>query len=544
MTLPPGISSSTFDSALAQWRAVLTPQWVLTSPEDLQTYRDAYSPFWDEEQEPLTSAALAPATVEEVQAVVKIANQYGIPVYPFSTGRNLGYGGSAPNLSGSVVIDLKRMNRILRVDPVRHFVLVEPGVSYFDLYRYLREKNLKLMIDCPEPGWGSFVGNALDRGRGYTTTYMRDHFGAHCGMEVVMPDGTLVRTGMGAASNSDSWQDYAPGFGPSIEGLFAQGNFGIVTKMGFWLQPMPESVLGVDLTAPKYADIVPLTALLNELENSGIADGMPWLSSPVMGGQAEPPNPELQAMIGREGGPTNDELERFANGKPYWQLRLRFFGPRAVNMAKLDYVRQRASQLIPGATVGEPVHHAMPLTDEAAAGLPVALEGDRRVNLGYPNLEVFQLSARSPLNPGGSHGHVWLSPIIPRTGEEVMKMQNVITRAAMEMGAYFGANVPAPMTHIARAYVTILPFLVSDDPAQNRTMRDHFARMIDICSTHGWLEYRVHPAWQDKVRGYYNFNDHALLRVTEKLKDAVDPKGIISAGRYGIWPAAMRRNTQ
>jgi FAD/FMN-containing dehydrogenase len=53
----------------------------------------------------IASPAVAPYTVEEVQAVVRIANEHSIPLYPISTGRNLGYGGSAPVLSGSVVLD-------------------------------------------------------------------------------------------------------------------------------------------------------------------------------------------------------------------------------------------------------------------------------------------------------------------------------------------------------------------------------------------------------------------------------------------------------
>jgi 4-cresol dehydrogenase (hydroxylating) len=111
----------------------------------------------------------------------------------------LGYGGSAPVLSGSVVLDLKRMNRILEVDERNAYALVEPGVSYFDLYRYIEERGLKVWIDCPDPGWGSVVGNALDHGVGYTMNPYRDHWGAQCGLEVVTGDGELVRTGMGAA---------------------------------------------------------------------------------------------------------------------------------------------------------------------------------------------------------------------------------------------------------------------------------------------------------------------------------------------------------
>jgi hypothetical protein len=102
--------------------------------------------------------------VEQVQAVMRIANQYRIPIYPISTGRNLGYGGSAPNHSGSVVLDLKRMNRVLEVNEGNAFALVEPGVSYFDLYRHIEERGLKVWLDVPDPGWGSPLGNSMDRG--------------------------------------------------------------------------------------------------------------------------------------------------------------------------------------------------------------------------------------------------------------------------------------------------------------------------------------------------------------------------------------------
>ena len=102
-------------------------------------------PFWGEPDERAASAALAPGSVEQVQAVVRIANRCRIPIYPISTGRNLGYGGSAPNYSGSVVLDLKRMNRVLEVNESMAYALVEPGVSYFDLYRHIQERSLKVV---------------------------------------------------------------------------------------------------------------------------------------------------------------------------------------------------------------------------------------------------------------------------------------------------------------------------------------------------------------------------------------------------------------
>ena len=235
MRLPPGVSSKDFGDALKQFGEAVDKEWVFTSEEDIDTYRDSYSPFWHEAEEPIPSAAVAPDNVEQVQKIVRIANAYKIPLWTISTGKNLGYGGSAPLLGGSVVLDLKRMDRVLEVNDKNHYALVEPGVSYFDLYGYIHERNLKVWIDPPDPGWGSPVGNALERGGGYTP--MRDHFDCHCGMEVVLANGDLVRTGMGALPGSKTWQQYKYGFGPFVDGMFSQSNFGIVTKMGFWLLP-------------------------------------------------------------------------------------------------------------------------------------------------------------------------------------------------------------------------------------------------------------------------------------------------------------------
>src|SRR3984885_5774384 len=218
MRLPPGVASAGFSAALEQFEAAGGKQWVFTSDEDVDLYRDSYSPFWHEEEEPVPSAAVAPDGVEQVQAVVRIANKYKIPLWTISTGKNLGYGGSAPLLGGSVILDLKRMDRILEVNDKNHYALVEPGVSYFDLYRYIQDKGLKVWIDPADPGWGSLIGNAVDRGGGRTP--MRDHFDAVCGMEVVLPDGELLRTGMGALPNSTTWQKYKYAFVPYIPPRF------------------------------------------------------------------------------------------------------------------------------------------------------------------------------------------------------------------------------------------------------------------------------------------------------------------------------------
>jgi FAD/FMN-containing dehydrogenase len=129
---PPGVSEADFKAALKAFADVVGADWALVSELDRNTYLDAFAPGDADSHAP--SAAVAPQSAQEVQAIVKIANKYRIPLWPVSTGRNLAYGGSAPVLRGSVVLDLKRMNRILEVDEQLGYALVEPGVSFFDLF--------------------------------------------------------------------------------------------------------------------------------------------------------------------------------------------------------------------------------------------------------------------------------------------------------------------------------------------------------------------------------------------------------------------------
>ena len=64
---------------------------------------------------------------------------------------------------------------------------------------------------------------------------------APCGLEVVLPSGELLRTGMGAMPDNPSWHLYKRGVGPVLDPLFMQSNLGIVVRMGVWLMPAPEA---------------------------------------------------------------------------------------------------------------------------------------------------------------------------------------------------------------------------------------------------------------------------------------------------------------
>src|SRR5262249_25986580 len=186
-------------------------------------------------------AFVYPASTDEVAQVVRLADHYGVTIWPHSSGRNWGWSNS-PTQEGSVVMILERMNRILSINEELAYAVIEPGVSYEDLNNYLKTHNIKLWADCTGgPPKGSVLGNALDRGVGVTTH--GEHFASLCGLEVVLPSGKILRTGGYPDGKEGTRYTYKWGIGPYIEGLFSQANFGVVTQGGIWLMPEPEAHL-------------------------------------------------------------------------------------------------------------------------------------------------------------------------------------------------------------------------------------------------------------------------------------------------------------
>jgi hypothetical protein len=132
--LPPGVSPAALDAALAAFASVVGDAFVQTSDDVLAVHEDEFHIGDPTRHTP--SAVVLPEGVEEVRAIVRIAGEHRIPLWTVSTGRNLGYGGSAPRVPGSVLLELSRMNRILEVDEKLAYALVEPGVRFFDLYEH------------------------------------------------------------------------------------------------------------------------------------------------------------------------------------------------------------------------------------------------------------------------------------------------------------------------------------------------------------------------------------------------------------------------
>lgn len=222
------------ESALAAIKKIIGDDFVQTNNNILE--QSATTTYTTDQK---ICAIILPGSKEELQECVKTANQFKVPLYPTSTGRNWGYGAKVPVTENSILVDLSRLNRILDYNEEMGYVTVEPGVTQGQLFRFLREKKSELIVSTTGGSIeSSLIGNVLERGVG--TGPYAERLSSVCGFEVVLPDGKIVGTGFRRFGDELASKTFKWGVGPYVDGIFTQSNLGIVTSMTMWLLPCPE----------------------------------------------------------------------------------------------------------------------------------------------------------------------------------------------------------------------------------------------------------------------------------------------------------------
>ncbi len=515
--LPPGLSASDFAAALEAFRRIVGKDQVYTG-ESLSAYIDPYSIAADANAH-ATPAAVAPDSTEQVQALLKVANQYKVPLWPISCGKNHGYGGAAPRMPGTVVLDLKRMNRILEVNVESGYALVEPGVSYFDLYAYLQEKGIKLWLDVPDPGWGSVLGNALERGVGYTP--YGDHFMMQCGMEVVLPNGELLRTGMGAMPGSNTWQLFKYGYGPYVDGMFTQSNFGVVTKMGIWLMPEPPGYRPYMISFQREEDLEQVVEILRPLKVGSVIQNAATLRSLLLVAGIN----ATKSQYFKGPGPIPDSAAKQIMADQeigMWNFYGALYGPPPV-MDTLWSVIRDAFARVPGAKFYFPEDRKQDND---------VLKHRAQTMRGVPRLTEYGF-----VNWVGGGGHIGFSPVSPIKGSEAMKQYTMVRDRMHEHGFDYMSVFAIGWREMH--HVVELIFDRHDAESRNKA-HELFGILVREAAAAGYGEYRTHISFMDQIAKTYGWNDGATMKFNNLLKDAIDPNGILAPGKQGIWPRRYR----
>lgn len=209
---------------------ILSSKNILSTPEECYVYsQDGTNGITSEI---MPDAAVFPETIEEVQNILKFANENKIPVVARGAGTNL-VGACIPE-KGGIILNFTKMNKILEINKTNMTATVQPGVVIGELQKQVETEGLFFPPD-PSNMRVSTIGGAIAQSAGGPKTFKygttKDYV---LGLKVILADGSLIKTGSNTIKNATGYH---------LEQLFigSEGTLGIVVEATLKLIPKPES---------------------------------------------------------------------------------------------------------------------------------------------------------------------------------------------------------------------------------------------------------------------------------------------------------------
>jgi FAD/FMN-containing dehydrogenase len=223
------------EQVIAALAEIVGPDYVTDEPFILMSYTQDFGtepPRWP-------AIVVKPDTTDQVAAILRLANKFGVPVSPRG-------GGSAQEggcqSEGGIILETLRLDSILEIDEDTATVTVECGTTFVRLMTKLEERGWKIGI-APSGAMAGTVGAHVSRpGVGWGNIKYVSQGEQVIGLKAVLPTGEVLETGTAANPAADSFFRYA--LGPDLTGLFvgAEGALGVVTEVTLRLYPRPEKV--------------------------------------------------------------------------------------------------------------------------------------------------------------------------------------------------------------------------------------------------------------------------------------------------------------
>lgn len=522
-------------AALEAFRGALGPEAVLTDEGSLHACEQT-----NFETTQRVLAILRPTSTEEVAACVRIAQRHAVPVYPISRGKNWGLGSKVPVRSNSVVIDLGDMDQILEYNETYGYLVVQPGVSFHQAAAYLHERNSPHYVSViGGSGEGSLIGNLLERGDGSGHYAERADFA--CALEVVLPDGRVITTGFGDFTESKVKHLCKWGVGPGLDGLFLQSSLGIVTRMTVWLSPIPEHFEMFLLATERDEDLglvvdglrelqlrrVLLSPfyLLNDYKHLANITQYPWKEA---GDRTPLPAEVLEGYKKRLGFSRWNGMAAIYAEDPAILRGVRRQVKKHLGAAdRLVFLNDRkvrwAARLAPILRlVGQ---DPTPILELWKRNPLLGRPYDRTVRSVYWRKRTPPPDHPDPDRDGC--GIYWNCVVVPLAGHECLRACNLICDTILEHG--FEPNLAAMLSSGYGRSIRVFVMMTYDrsiegaDAAARRCHEELFDRLEEQGYSHNRLDIST------MGRMPHRPETRALYR---RLKDSLDPAGVMSPGRY------------
>jgi len=465
-------------------------------------------------------AVLCPQNETQVSEIVRIAARHGVPLYPISRGNNWGYGTANPVIDDCVIVDLSSMSNIVMMDEELGMVTLQPGVTTQQLSDYITQRNLPFLV--PVTGAGpdcSLVGNALERGHGLTPH--TDHFMAVQGLRAVLSDGTVYQSALAEILGTQAGHLHKWGIGPYLDGIFTQGNFGIVTEMTIALARRPEQT-GILLFALNQEKLEDCVAAVRQLVNSfpGMIGGINLMNRLRM----------LAMMEGQKNIPPWTGFATIYTTRAMWPvLRRQIHGILKPCCGQISFftrerthLLQQTAKLIPGASGRQLRLRLSKLSElqDLVNGKPI----NTALRLAYKRSGT--PSADGKYNPAHDGcGLIWYSPLIPMKGPSVREYVAMIEAICPHYGI---EPMITLMTFSGHCLNSTLPILFDRNVERERAMECYNA-LLTAGKERGFFPYRLNI---DAMSTLVEEKQSVFWQLVKTLKQAADPQGIIAPGRY------------
>lgn len=439
-------------------------------------------------------AVIRPHTVKQVQQIIRLFNQFKthIGLHAISTGKNWGLGSAQPATDGVVLMDLGHLKAQRAIDSSSGWAVIEPGVTQLELFQTLVGTERMLNVTASS-GHTSVLGNALDRGVGLQRQRTEDI----AGLEVVLPDGELIRVGWWPETLKKTAVNIN-GLGPSLLPLFTQSNLGIVTAAVVKLLPRPEAQCVLRLSFPQeniHQAISVLRRWFAQDLVSGVLKIYDAVSTESYGGM---PGQHLVLLCvsgteRRVDAITQVLLDEVAESKQFTQVTRSDTAPAAAN----DFVLQ--------------------VVEHAYAGDPSYNEKMLKSAVGQDAKQV---------DPAGS-GWLFFLPFIPFNSDAIVKAFALIDIIYEKTGIRAGTTVNALSADLIDLVISL-----RFEPNQEEITRAHQALDLayELFTEAGFYPYRLdidHSHWKGLLE-----RDLPSYQLVLRIKQMLDPNSIIAPGRY------------
>jgi 4-cresol dehydrogenase (hydroxylating) len=489
------------------------------------------------------SMILRPDSLEQVQECVRAANREGRALYPVSGGRNRGYGSRVPTADYCALLDLSGMNRILDFNESLGYVTVEPGVTQRQLCEFLKERKSGLWMDATGGGLDcSIVGNAVERGFGHTP--YGDHLANTCGLEVVLPNAEVLRTGFAGLPGARAAEVFRWGVGPSLDGIFSQSNFGIVTRMTIWLMPAPEYYQAYFFQSAEEGSLTAFIEALRPLRMNGtlrsaihIANDYKVLNGiqqfPV--GEAEPLSSDVMKRYGKKLGFGRWNGSGGLYGTPRQVAEARRLLRRALSGdgIRLQFLDQRTLSLAARFKTQYRWFTGLDLTRTLELVRPVfgLMKG---VPTDQPLASVYwRKKTPVPQDPDPERdrcGLIWFAPVAPSDGEAVRQLAEIAEHTLREFG--FEPMISITMITERSVAAVIAIAYDRDVPGEDEKAMNCFGQLRTRLAAKGYYPYRLGVRDMDLLDA-----DPVRKAFLGAIKKAIDPGNVLAPGRYLAVPA-------